>query len=82
MEFENIVKTKGNKFRFNLKEKLKDHLKEIGFDILFIEELLKRMDEKSWPDPIKSEKLRLNNKNIIETYSNLTKNSFLKLLFI
>lgn len=57
-------------------QKLEEHLKEKGFETVYIRELLRNIDERNWPSPIESDSLRIKNKPVIETYSKSLKYFF------
>ena len=68
-KFEKKLREKSNDSKYNVKAKIEEHLYEKGLSKKIIAELIKYTNEKNWPNPISSEKLRKQNKNIIETYS-------------
>ena len=68
-EFEKELRLKRNNRKYNVKVKLEKHLTDKGLDKMIVSELMKNTCEKLWPNAIKTDKLRNQNKNIIETYS-------------
>ncbi len=75
-EFEKELRLKRNDQKYSVKAKLEKHLHKQGLNKKIVSELMKFTSEQYWPKPIRNEKLRIQNKRIIETYSQF------KLIFI